>query len=82
MSFNIKYNKNQTKQIEQAVKVLASWIGEPDSSSTKIFKFLTLENNSEEIQKLNLEKTNNLKKIDDFYILSNSSENKNEILIT
>ena len=28
MSYVISYNKNNTKQVEQAVKVLASWIGE------------------------------------------------------
>ncbi|NVM02537.1 MAG: hypothetical protein HWN67_09395 [Candidatus Helarchaeota archaeon] len=84
MSYKISFNKNKSKQIEQAVRVLASWIGEPDSNSIKTLTFLTLQNNLEEIQKLELEKANKLKKIDDFLISSNKNEiykKENEIVI-
>ncbi len=74
MTYKISYNNNKTKQIEQAIKVLASWIGESDSNSTRTITFLTLQNNSEEIRKLNLENANKLKKIDDFLIYSKNED--------
>ncbi len=74
MTYKIYFNKNRNKQIEQAIKVFTSWAGKPDSNAKNTFNFLTLQNNSKEIQKLNLEKVNNLKKVDDFLI---SSDNKN-----
>ncbi|MFX1274467.1 MAG: hypothetical protein ACFFBP_00990 [Promethearchaeota archaeon] len=79
MKYQINYNNNNSQQIQQALKVLASWIGEPDLDSTNSFNYFTLENNQEEIKKLNLEETNKLKKIDDFLILSLDDNNKNEI---
>ena len=82
MKYKIRFNKNKNRQIEQAIKVLKSWIGETDSNSTKTINFLTLQNNLEEIQKLNLEKANKLKKIDDFLIYSdNKNINKAQIFL-
>ncbi|MFX0136156.1 MAG: hypothetical protein ACFFDN_21130, partial [Candidatus Hodarchaeota archaeon] len=79
MNYTIIFNKNKNEQILQALKVLASWIGEPDSNSTRTFIFLTFQNNSEEIQKLNLEKANKLQKIDDFLIFSDKNDIQNKI---
>ena len=78
MNYQIQYNNNQTKQVEQAVKVLTSWIGEPNSSSTKSFTFLTIQNNSPEIQSLQLEQAKNLKKKDDFVIFWDGSKVQTE----
>lgn len=78
MNFKIRFNKNKNRQIEQAIELLSSWIGEPDSDSTRTFAFLTLQNNSEQIQKLNLENVKNLKKVDDFLIFSKKGDKQNE----
>ncbi|MFX1455888.1 MAG: hypothetical protein ACFFDB_10995 [Promethearchaeota archaeon] len=68
MDFKIIYNDNKSTQIEQAIKMLASWIGEAVPISNNTFIFLTIQNNSKKIEKLNLNEANNLKKIDDFLI--------------
>ncbi len=84
MKYKIRFNKNKSKQIEQAIKVLTNWIGESDSNSTNEFVLFTLEKNSKEIQKLSLETANKLKKIDDFLIFSEKNENQrkeNDIFI-
>jgi len=60
MNYKIKINSNRTKQIEQALKVLTSWIGEPNSNSSNSLTFLTIQNNSTEIQSLYVEPANNL----------------------
>ena len=78
MNYKINFNENKTKQVEQAVKVLTSWIGEPDSNSTRTFTFLTMQNNSEEIQKLKLENANKLKQLDDFLIFFDKNAVQNE----
>ncbi|HUY01270.1 MAG TPA: hypothetical protein VMV49_17040 [Candidatus Deferrimicrobium sp.] len=78
MNYKISLNKNENKQIEQSIKVLTSWMGEPDANSTRSLTFLTLQNNSAEIQKLNLEKVNKLKKIDDFLIISEKHDIQNK----
>lgn len=56
---------------------MASWIGEADPNSSNIFTFLTTQNNSKEIQKLKLNKVNNLKKFDDFLIYSDNKDIQN-----
>ena len=78
MDYKLVFNKNKNKQVEQAIRVLASWIGDPDSNSTRSFRFFTIQNNSIEIQKLNLENANKLKKIDDFLISSNKDAIQNK----
>jgi len=78
MNYKISYNENKSKQVEQAVKVLSSWIGEPDSNSTKGIIFLTLQNNSKEIQNLDLDPENIPKKFDDFFIFSGEADGSNE----
>ena len=78
MSYKISFNKNETKQVVQAIKVLTSWIGEPDSNSNQTLTFLSLQNNSTEIQKLNLENANRLKKSDDFLIYFDKDNTQNE----
>ena len=55
MNIKINFNNNKSIQIEQAVKVLTSWIGEPDLKSTRSFTFLTKKINSAEIEDLKLE---------------------------
>ncbi len=78
MSYQISYNENKSKQVEQAVKVLSNWIGDPGSNSTKGINFLTLDNNSKKIQDIALDPTDTPKKIDDFLILTETKEDKKE----
>ncbi|NVM55327.1 MAG: hypothetical protein HWN66_16590 [Candidatus Helarchaeota archaeon] len=78
MIYKISFNGNRNKQIEQAIKVLTSWIGKPDSNSNRSFTFLTMQNNSEEIENLSLEQVDNLKKRDDFLISFDKNEVQNE----
>ena len=77
MSYKINYNNNKSTQIEQAIKVLVSWIGEADPNSNSVFNFLTMQNNSIEIKKLNLNKANFLKKYDDFVIYRDNKDIQN-----
>ncbi|MCK4285660.1 MAG: hypothetical protein KAX18_05630 [Candidatus Lokiarchaeota archaeon] len=77
MNYKINYNNNKSTQIEQAIKVLASWIGEADPKSNSSLNFLTIKNNSEEIKNLNLNKANILKKFDDFLIYRDKKDIQN-----
>ncbi len=79
MEYKITYNDNHTNQIERAVELLTSWIGKPDSNSTKGIIFLTQETNSKDIQNLDLDPADIPKKIDDFLIFTDDKEGQIEI---
>lgn len=68
MNYKINFNKNRTKQIEHALQLLSTWIGDPESDAIQSLTLLTKQNELEKIQELKLESAQNLTKIDDFLI--------------
>ena len=74
MSINIIFNNNDTKQVEQAVKLLVDWLGEPIPNSEYSLRFLTLEQNSSEINEIILEREEKIENRDEFLIISQENE--------